>query len=495
MEDFQALLKKLGTGYVSNTAYDTAWVAQLVDFDPILSNRSLQWLCENQLPDGSWGVEQPNYYHDRIVSTIAAMIALTHRGRRLRDKMQIEKGIIALERFTQNATRELRAETYPATVGFEMIIPTLVHQAEELNIIKQQGDRILGKLGRLRKVKMDKLSGIKISRLITAAHSAEMAGRDGLSLLDTDNLQEQNGSVSNNPAATAYFALDVKPGDEKALAYLNKVASPDGGIPSFAPFDIFERVWVLWNLSLTNYKDDPEIKKICEPHIAYLEKNWKNGKGLGFSAEYSLTDGDDTSVGHEVLSIFGGVSDIDALHSYEEADHFRCYHLETNPSIDVNTHVLGALRQAGYEANHPSIKKIIAFLCRSQNKDGYWFDKWNISPYYTTSHAIIASHGINDELCENAIKWILDTQKPDGSWGFYGFSTTEETAYCIQVLAIWHKHFKKLPKGKLLMAQNWLTGHMQQAHHPLWIDKSLYCPNLVVESVILSALWLAEECK
>ena len=68
-DDFKALLKAVGTGYVSNTAYDTAWVARLSEHDRDLSNHALRWLCEHQLADGSWGVEQPYDYHDRVIST------------------------------------------------------------------------------------------------------------------------------------------------------------------------------------------------------------------------------------------------------------------------------------------------------------------------------------------------------------------------------------------------------------------------------------------
>jgi len=32
-----------------------------------------------------------------VISTLAAMIALTHRGRRARDRQQIDKGLLALE--------------------------------------------------------------------------------------------------------------------------------------------------------------------------------------------------------------------------------------------------------------------------------------------------------------------------------------------------------------------------------------------------------------
>lgn len=78
METFRTLLAKaaLGNG-ISSTAYDTAWVAKLGQLDDELSDLALNWLCERQLPDGSWGAEFPFCYEDRLLSTLAAMISLT----------------------------------------------------------------------------------------------------------------------------------------------------------------------------------------------------------------------------------------------------------------------------------------------------------------------------------------------------------------------------------------------------------------------------------
>ena len=492
-ESVQELLKQIGPGKMPAVAYDTAWVARLGEINWELSSRALNWLNEHQLPDGSWGAERPFYYHDRVISTLAAMIALTHRGRRAQDHAQIERGLLALEAITDSATQRLHSDSNGATVGFEMIVPTLVAEAERLGIIKRQGERILGRLGRLRKAKMEKLSGQRISKFITVAHSLEMAGTDKLDLLDVDNLQEENGSVANSPAATVYFALKVKPGDPKAIDYLQNIIGSDGGVPSFAPFDIFERVWILWNLLLTEEYHNSELESLYQPHLDYLQQNWKPGHGLGFSASYTLTDGDNTMVGYEVLSKFGRNVDIETVFNYEEENWFRCYHLETNPSIDVNIHALGALRQAGIESNHLSVRKALSFIKKSRSPKNYWFDKWNVSPYYTTAHAIILCRGYDDELCADSVNWILKTQKADGSWGFYDFSTAEETAYCLQALLIWKRQGGKVPKKSVEQGSYWLAKNSLSPRPPFWIDKSLYYPQLLVESSILSALILAEE--
>jgi halimadienyl-diphosphate synthase len=65
--EIQKLLKEIGPGRMSSTAYDTAWVARLGEVDQDLSNQAMEWLSENQLPDGSWGAKDIFYYHDRVI--------------------------------------------------------------------------------------------------------------------------------------------------------------------------------------------------------------------------------------------------------------------------------------------------------------------------------------------------------------------------------------------------------------------------------------------
>jgi halimadienyl-diphosphate synthase len=494
MENFPGLLRKLGNSKMSYSAYDTAWVARLDEFDPIMSNQALEWLSRNQNPNGSWGSERPMYYHDRVICTLSAMVALTHRGRRSRDKLQIEKGLKALEEIIAGATRSLMNDRSGETAGFESIVPTLVAEAEQLGIIKQQKEHLLGRLSQIRAAKLAKLTGHKISRFTSTSYLTEMVGKDRIDLLDIDNLQEMNYSIGTSPSATAHFALYVKPGDEKALNYLRGlVKAGDGGVATFAPHEIFERVWTLWNLSLTGlHKTDNEIKALCAPHLDYLENHWQPGRGLSFSESFTTCDGDDTSVGFEVLSKFGRKPDIETVLSYEEENWFRCYAIERNPSVDANVDFLGALREAGYDKNHPSIKKIIKFIRSMRRPDGYWLDKWNISPYYTTTRVIILCKGYDDELCQESVDWMLSRQEANGSWGSYGFQSAEETAYCIQALKTWQMYRGNIPKDALEKACLWLSTHREPPYPPLWIAKTLYCTQNLVQSSIISALILAE---
>lgn len=482
------LLRDMSLGTMSNTAYDTAWVARLGDIDHDMSSHALEWIGENQLHDGSWGARNVYYYHDRVVSTLSAMIALTHQGRRARDKKQIENGLLALEQITDNATQGLSSAPSGPTVGFELIAPTLVAEAEKLGIIKQQGDRILGRLKKLREIKMSKLAGLKINRHITAVFSAEMAGTDSTNLLDIDHLQEPNGSVGCSPSSTAYFARYLKPGDEKALNYLKSI-SKDGGVPNFAPFDIFERCWVLWNLSLLdNFK--PEETALIESHMDYLSQRWVPKTGIGFASDCAMYDSDDTSVTQRVLLRFGREADIESILSYEEEKYFRCVQHEASPSVGVNIHILGALKLAGFDRDHPSIQKILNFLRETRNEGGYWFDKWHVSPYYITSHVVIECLEYDLQLCQGAIDWILKNQSANGAWGYFGFPTAEETAFCLQALKIWRRNGNPVPEGRIEMASMWLSENAKPPYPWMWIAKTLYYPELIIQSSIMTALAL-----
>jgi len=169
------LIDEIGPGHMASTAYDTAWAARLGEVDWGLSSRALAWLSEHQLPDGSWGAPAPMYYHDRVLCTLAAMIALSYQGRRGRDRTQIENGKLALQRIVGGATQGLQADPNGATVGFEMIAPTLAAEAEKLGIIKNQGNRILGRLSKQRAKKLAYLQNNMINKHVTIAFSAEMA--------------------------------------------------------------------------------------------------------------------------------------------------------------------------------------------------------------------------------------------------------------------------------------------------------------------------------
>src|SRR5437588_10587398 len=107
---------------LSDTAYDTAWVAAVPAIEDRRTTRypsSLQWLVEHQLPDGSWG-GVIRYEHDRVLCTLAALGPLSLFGRRATDREAISSGT----RYLWQHGHLLPTEPVQP-VGFELLLPTL----------------------------------------------------------------------------------------------------------------------------------------------------------------------------------------------------------------------------------------------------------------------------------------------------------------------------------------------------------------------------------
>jgi halimadienyl-diphosphate synthase len=481
--DFQTLLSEdLGSLQVSSSAYDTAWLARL---DGEIGERALAWLIEHQHPDGSWGASPVVYHHDRTVCTLSAITALLQNGISP-DSTIIRRAIFAVSKSIYG----LSSDHCGATVGFELIVPSLLAEAKALGVIidSPELDRLLW----ARSAKLSALPDRRIDLRHTPSFSAEAVGQDHLNILDADNLQAPNGSVAFSPSATAFFVRYVKHGNQEALAYLEDVINEDGATPYVGPIEVFDRGWSLWNLSLSASLIE-EFRDSINLHIELLIDEWQHGKGIASAVGLPLLDGDDTSIVFAALFRLGCSSlDVEAVLSYKAAFNFKCYPLESDPSTSTNVHVLDALRQV-LSSEHEGIRVALNFLRRTRTSNSYWLDKWHASPYYPTSHAVIALKGLDNEMAIDAVNWILATQRKDGSWGWYQ-STAEETAYALQALALWHLDYKNnIPKSVLSKGYEWLMENVEEPYPPLWIGKCLYTPKIPVKSAILSAQRLIED--
>jgi hypothetical protein len=71
--------RSMTMGNISVSPYDTAWVALVPALDgsggPQFP-KSLQWIIDNQLPDGNWGEPDLFLGFDRACNTLACVIAL-----------------------------------------------------------------------------------------------------------------------------------------------------------------------------------------------------------------------------------------------------------------------------------------------------------------------------------------------------------------------------------------------------------------------------------
>jgi halimadienyl-diphosphate synthase len=480
----QQLLTEIGIGRISPSAYDTAWVARLQPQMPELAGAALQWLRENQLPDGSWGASEFFNYHDRMVCTLSATIALQQAD----DPKDVNRLKTALG-FLEKNGHKINLSPIGATVGYEMIVPTLLQEITDCHGIMSANKGNGATKAAARQKKLENIPSRMITRHTTIAHSAEMVGTDNQHVINWEHLLEDNGSVGFSPAATAYF-VNHYPENDRAKSHLESVFL-DASVPNVSCVDLFETIWTLWNFQQAY--PDLGLLRIKE-HLDFIESSWVTGLGTSFASGYTPKDGDDSSLAYEVLVRGGRTPDLGAILHYEEADVFRCFQNESDPSISTNIHVIGALRQAGYKSTDPSVQKVTRYLQGEQHPEGWWLDKWHASPYYPSSHYVITATGYcEDAMVQRAVDWMINTQNKDGSWG-YIIPTAEETAYSLMALAHYKRAGYPVDKKILQRGKIWLADHSNETSTPLWIGKCLYSPARVVASTILSALVMVDDC-
>ena len=91
------------------------------------------------------------------------------------------------------------------------------------------------------------------------------------------------------------------------------------------------------------------------------------------------------------------------------------------PSADVTGHIVEALAMCGFSRNHPAISKAIKFLYNEQEDDGSWFGRWGVNYIYGTCGVIPALMAVGDTKetpqVRRAIEWMASKQNEDGGWG------------------------------------------------------------------------------
>jgi halimadienyl-diphosphate synthase len=468
---------------ISASAYDMAWLAWLMP-------SAREWLCDAQRPDGSWGAEL-EYFHDRVVSTLSAINALAATATNNHDLRRIERGIRYLEKAALALPRDPTE-----TVGFELLAPALLQMGQHLGL---KLDRVACALEPYRVVQQQKLALIPPAMLYnpqcTAPHSLEFIGFDGLDRSAIDSLRFANGSIHDSPAATAFCEV-AGAGSPKGRDYLSSVLEyHQGTVPNVAPFEVYEINWALLHLYLA--EDLTQFREVVQPLLDKVKAIW-GPEGLGITREFP-PDLDNTAATYTLLSSFGDTPDLAALEVYEEPDHFRCYRYERNISLDVHTHLVLALRQApDFPRRDDMLLKAINILERYL-QGVFITDKWHVSPYYSTGHAVIALHGlIADHLIQNQINWLCDSQRADGSWTFYPSCPTaaiEETAHALLALLVVQERTGSIPHDTIKRGMEFLVTHYHShADLPaLWVEKTIYHPMHITQSIFLATFALYQQ--
>jgi squalene-hopene/tetraprenyl-beta-curcumene cyclase len=88
---------------------------------------------------------------------------------------------------------------------------------------------------------------------------------------------------------------------------------------------------------------------------------------------------------------------------------------------DVTARVLEILGNLGFRESHQSIRKAVHFLKEKQEPDGAWYGRWGVNYIYGTSQVLrgLLAIGVdmNDPWVQRGRVWLEKHQNPDGGWG------------------------------------------------------------------------------
>ena len=485
IQEFANLLNKMEQrhSHFSPSIYDTAWLAWLYP-------EVREGVIDAQRPDGSWGGEL-EYYHDRVICTLSVINAIAATSTNGYDLHRIEQGIQYLEKAIPHLAKDVLD-----SVGFELLLPRLVDIGVSLGLKLKNVQTLIEPL--ITPLYHQKLAAIPqkmvYSPNIPLAFSLEFVGFENIDPTALSQLRAANGSIHHSPSATAFVEI-AAPSATAGRTYLDGVINRYNGIaPMATPIEIFEITWVLHSLSLGI--DLQLLSPAIDTLIKVLDAAWTN-EGIGFSNGF-IPDSDITSVGLRILAMMEKYKDPSVLEVFELEDHFQCFPYERNASLDIHIHILHALRDLKeFPRQKQLFTKALQFIRRNLTPD-WLVDKWHISPYYSTSHAIMALVGLVDSDIEKHIQWLLKTQRENGSWTYYPDcpkAAIEETAYALMALLMVYEAGGNIPAAVINRGGRYLTTHYTCAEElpALWVSKGLYNPFYIVEAAILSAIIKYEE--
>ncbi|KAF0933696.1 hypothetical protein E2562_019187 [Oryza meyeriana var. granulata] len=297
IEQVRSMLSSIEDGAISASAYDTAWVALVPRLDGGEGPQfqaAVRWVIGSQLPDGSWGDAALFSAYDRVINTLACVVALTKWSL---DQDRCNRGLRFLK---QNMWRLAEEEPETMPIGFEIAFPSLVEAARSLGIDFPYDHHALKGIYANRELKLKRIPKDMMHIVPTSIlHSLEgMPELDWQRLL---KLQSSDGSFLFSPSATAYALMQT--GDKKCFVYIDRIIKKfNGGVPNVYPVDLFEHLWVvdrLERLGLSRYFQR-EIEQIMD----YVNRHWTED-GICWARNSNVKDVDDTAMAFRLLRLHG----------------------------------------------------------------------------------------------------------------------------------------------------------------------------------------------
>ncbi|KAG2651500.1 syn-copalyl diphosphate synthase, chloroplastic-like [Panicum virgatum] len=373
---FRAALRSAAGGALDVSPYDTAWVTLVRKLDggegpefPL----SIDWIARNQLPDGSWGDEAFFLVQDRLINTLACVIALktwnVHSDK-------CNKGLS----FIHENIKRLREDENRMLVAFEMTFTMLLEMAKDIGLDLPYDEPALQDIYAKRDLKLAMIP----MDVLYSVPTALLFSLEGIPGLDWDRLfklQSPDGSFSRAPAATAYALLQT--GNKKCLEFLTDIVNKfNGGAPFIYPLELFERLWVvdrLERLGISSY-----FRSEIGSYLDYVYRHWSD-EGIGSTWNSKVKDLDDTAMGIRLLRQHGYHVSIEALKCFEAKDFsfFQTTGFETtSQSVTAMYNVYRVADQAAFPGDDGVIQRAKAYsyaFLQQRRAAGDLNDKWIIS--------------------------------------------------------------------------------------------------------------------
>jgi len=140
------------------------------------------------------------------------------------------------------------------------------------------------------------------------------------------------------------------------------------------------------------------------------------------------------------------------------------------PTVDITGRVLEMLAAYGYCKDDPAVKKAIKFILSEQDADGSWFGRWGVNYIYGTMQVLrgLEAMGVDhhEPYIQQAAEWLRMVQNSDGGWGEtcgsyddpatrgIGPSTPSQTAWAIMgLLAAGDTRSESVQRGILYLLE------------------------------------------
>ncbi|MEO6053581.1 MAG: squalene--hopene cyclase [Chthoniobacterales bacterium] len=117
-----------------------------------------------------------------------------------------------------------------------------------------------------------------------------------------------------------------------------------------------------------------------------------------------------------------GAFDKDVTRHWLEDVPFADHNAILDPTCsDLTARVLELLGYLGWKREHPQIVRALAYLRRTQERDGSWYGRWGVNYIYGTWQALRGLSAIGEDMTQDWIlrarDWLESCQNDDGGWG------------------------------------------------------------------------------